>query len=252
MGMRSALVVGATGLVGSTLVKFLCECEEYAAINVIARRPLEFSHPKLKVRVREFDQITEQDIEFAHEVFCCLGTTMKKAGSRDVFEKVDLEYPLCIAALSKNRGIGHFIVITAMGANEKSLAYYNRVKGKLEAELIAMDFPQLSIVRPSLLTGNRMEFRLGEKMGEMAMKLLGALFIGSAKKYRAISAEQVARAMKIIALQSKSTKVAIYPSDELATMEMQVVKTEEMNLLDEEVIFDRSKLKEIEVKPLDK
>src|SRR5690606_29231739 len=160
--MRSALVVGATGLVGSSLVKLLCESEEYAAVNVISRRPLDFKHPKLVVKLCEFDQIADKDIEFAHEVFCCLGTTMKKAGSKQQFEKVDFEYPLTIAAIAKNRGVGHFIVISAMGANEKALAYYSKVKGKLEAELIKMDFPRLSIVRPSLITGNRQEFRLGE------------------------------------------------------------------------------------------
>ena len=79
--MRSALVVGATGLVGSMLVRLLCESEEYAAVNVISRRPLQYNHPKLVVKLREFDQIAESDIEFAHEVFCCLGTTIKKAGT---------------------------------------------------------------------------------------------------------------------------------------------------------------------------
>jgi len=282
MGMRSALVVGATGLVGSALVKLLCDSEEYVAVNVIARRPLEFSHPKLDVKIREFEHIAEIDIEFAHEVFCCLGTTIKKAGSRWEFEKVDVEYPLFIAALAKNQGIGHFIVISAMGASEKSVAYYNRVKGKLESQLIAMDFPNLSIVRPSLLTGDREEFRFSEKLGEWVMKGIGPLMVGPSKKYRTISAEQVAHAMKVIALHGKKQKVAIYQSDELATLQMPVPVKEEVSeqgalfnwdkykvdelskvdeqvvfnrenrkeqipLLDEEVVFDRSKRKGIEV-----
>lgn len=104
--MRSALVVGATGLVGSNLVKLLCDSDEYVAVNVISRRPLDYFHPKLVVTLREFDQIAESDIEFAHEVFCCLGTTMKKAGSKEQFEKVDFEYPMTIAALAKHRGLG--------------------------------------------------------------------------------------------------------------------------------------------------
>ena len=249
--MRSALVVGATGLVGSSLVKLLCESEEYAAVNVISRRPLDFKHPKLVVKLREFDQIAESDIEFAHEVYCCLGTTMKKAGSREQFEKVDFEYPLTIAALAKNRGIGHFIVISAMGANEKALAYYSRVKGKLEAALITMDFPQLSIVRPSLITGERSEFRLGEKAGETVLKVLNPLFVGPMKKLRSIRAEQIAFAMKVIALHGKKQKVAIYLSDALLKMEMPAMEVE-ATFADEDVTFNWDKFKDEELPPVDR
>lgn len=242
--MRSALVVGATGLVGSSLVKLLCESEEYAAVNVISRRPLDFTHPKLVVKLCEFDQIADKDIEFAHEVFCCLGTTMKKAGSKQQFEKVDFEYPLTIAAIAKNRGVGHFIVISAMGANEKALAYYSQVKGKLEAELIKMDFPRLSIVRPSLITGDRQEFRLGETIGDKVLKVLNPILIGPLKKLHSIPATQIALAMKVIALHGKEQKVAIYLSDELLEMEMPMIKKGEA-LADEEVTFNWDKYKEV-------
>lgn len=241
--MRSALVVGATGLVGSSLVKLLCESKEYAAVNVISRRPLDYTHPKLVVKLREFDQIADQDIEFAHEVFCCLGTTMKKAGSKQQFEKVDFEYPLTIAAIAKNRGIDHFIVISAMGANEKALAYYSQVKGKLEAELIKMDFPQLSIVRPSLITGERQEFRLGETVGDKVLKVLNPILAGPMKKLRSIPADQIALAMKVIALYGTKPKVAIYLSDELLKMKMPTIEKEEP-LADEEVVFNWDKIKE--------
>lgn len=241
--MRSALVVGATGLVGSSLVKLLCESKEYAAVNVISRRPLDYTHPKLVVKLREFDQIADQDIEFAHEVFCCLGTTMKKAGSKQQFEKVDFEYPLTIAAIAKNRGIGHFIVISAMGANEKALAYYSQVKGKVEAELIKMDFPQLSIVRPSLITGERQEFRFGETVGDKVLKVLNPILVGPMKKLHSIPADQIALAMKIIALYGTKSKVAIYLSDELLKMEMPTIEKEEP-LAEEEVVFNWDKIKE--------
>ncbi|MGN7476966.1 oxidoreductase [Solibacillus silvestris] len=248
--MRSALVVGATGLVGFALVKLLCDSDEYAAVNVISRRPLDFSHPKLVVKLREFDEIADDDIEFAHEVFCCLGTTMKKAGSRQQFEKVDFEYPLTIAALAKNRGIGHFIVISAMGANEKSLAYYSRVKGKLEAELIQMDFPQLSIVRPSLITGERNEFRFGETVGAKALKAINPLLIGPMKKARSIPAQQIAMAMKVIAIHGKKQKLAVYLSDELMKMDMPAIEKEEP-FAEEEIIFNWERLKEEEPPPVD-
>ncbi|MCM3722698.1 NAD(P)H-binding protein [Solibacillus isronensis] len=242
--MRSALVVGATGLVGSSLVKLLCESEEYAAVNVISRRPLDFTHPKLVVKLCEFDQIADKDIEFAHEVFCCLGTTMKKAGSKQQFEKVDFEYPLTIAAIAKNRGIGHFIVISAMGANEKALAYYSKVKGKLEAELVKMDFPRLSIVRPSLITGNRQEFRLGETIGDKVLKILNPILFGPLKKMHSITATQIALAMKVIALHGKEQNVAIYLSDELLEMQMPMIEKREALAEEEEVTFNWDKYKE--------
>lgn len=251
MGMRSALVIGATGLVGASLVRQLCENDEYAAVNVIARRELAFSHPKLVVKIRDFDQITESDIEFAHEVFCCLGTTTKKAGSREQFEKVDVEYPLVVAALAKNRGITHFLVISAMGANEKSLTYYSRVKGKLESQLITMDFPQLSIVRPSLLTGERDDLRLAENLGAKAMSALNPLLIGPGKKFRSIEASQVALAMLAIALHGKKQKVAIYTSEELAMMQLPEPVIDEG--VDEEVQFNwGKKLPQEELPPVDK
>lgn len=264
MKMRSAIVVGATGLVGSALVKLLCESDEYVSVTVIARKKIDYQHPKLSVHIKQFDELAEGDLDFADEIFCCLGTTMKKARSREAFEKVDVEYPVQMGALAKNRGVQHMIVISAMGASENSFAYYNRVKGKMEKELIELDLPQLSIVRPSLLVGDRKEFRLGEKMGEIALKIGNPLLVGPFKKYRSINAEQVARAMKIIALHGKKEKVAIYSSNELAIMQM---PSQESNVeveresyfnwnkhkldglapLDEEVIFDKEKLKNLEV-----
>ena len=170
MEMRSAIVVGATGLVGSYLIRLLCESEEYISVTALTRRKLDYQHEKLVERIVNFDELAESDFDFAQEVFCCLGTTIKKAGTKEQFEKVDVEYPLNVASLAKKRGIQHFIVISAMGANEKAFAYYSRVKGKLEKELIDLELPRLSIVRPSLLVGDRKEFRLGEKAGEVCPK----------------------------------------------------------------------------------
>lgn len=262
MGMRSAIVVGATGLVGSSLVKLLCESEEYVSVTAISRKNLNFNHPKLTVKIRSLDELEEKDIEFAHEMFCCLGTTMKKAGSKEAFEKVDVEYPLHFASLAKKCGIMHYIIISAMGASEKSKIYYNRVKGKLEGELKALEIPQLSIVRPSLLVGDRSEFRLGEKMGEWVLKTLNPILIGPFKKYRSIEATQVALAMKVIALHGEKLPVNIYESSQLAKMrlpepkEEKVIpreqlfnwdkfKEEELAPVDEEVVFNQEKLKEL-------
>lgn len=217
--MRSAIVVGATGLTGSSLIEQLCENDEYVSVIVIARRELQYKHPKLEVKIRNFDTLEEKDIEFAHELYCCLGTTIKKAGAREAFEKVDFEYPLAIASLAKKQGIPHMLVITAMGANEQSRFYYNRVKGKLENALIELGLQRLSIIRPSLLVGQREEFRLGEKVGEKLLKLANPLLIGPLKRSRAIEASQVAKAMIVIALHGKKQSVTIYPSQDLAKME---------------------------------
>lgn len=229
MGMRAAIVVGATGLTGTSLVEQLCENDEYVSVTVIARRAPAFTHPKLEVKIRNLDTLEEKDIELAHELYCCLGTTIKKAGSREQFEKVDFEYPLTIASLAKKRGIPHMLVITAMGANEKSPFYYNRVKGKLEHDLMELGLQRLSIIRPSLLVGEREEFRLGEKAGEKVLNLAKPLLVGPLKRSRAIEASQVAKAMIVIALYGDKQPVTIYPSQELAQLDFPETQNEDVS-----------------------
>lgn len=263
MSKRSAIVVGATGLVGRNLVKQLCSDVRYVSVITIGRSEIDFMHEKLEQRICSLDTISESDIDFAHEIFCCLGTTMKKAKTKEQFEKVDFEYPLNVASLAKNRGIEHFIVISAMGASEKAAAYYSRVKGKLETELIKLEFKRLSIIRPSLLTGDREEFRLGEKMGEAVLKVMNPILIGPLKKLRSIPAEQVAKAMLTIALTPSNSKVEIYKSDQLLIMDPPEVKEEEHqaidrdltfnwnkvlkdDFVDEEVVFNRTKISKID------
>lgn len=268
MGKRTAVVFGATGLVGSSLVEQLCEQEDYVAVTAVGRTPLQFEHPKFEQKIHSLDELSESDIQFANDVFCCLGTTIKKAKTKENFEKVDFEYPLNIAALAKAQHVDHLLVISAMGASEKATAYYSRVKGKLEVELEKLELPRLSIIRPSLLTGNRKEFRLGERTGAAALKVLNPLLIGGLKKVRSISAEQVAHAMIAIALTKNKQAVKIYKSDELAKQKIpeKVIKDEgvdkkatfnwekfedKIDVMDEEVVFDRSKIKTVVDEPVD-
>lgn len=215
---RSALIVGATGLVGTELVKLLCDSDQYDLVKVVVRRPLTYTHPKLVILVREFDHITKEDVGEVKDVFCCLGTTIKKAGSREAFKKVDFTYPESIAKLAKKQKVEHFLIISAMGADENSAFFYSRVKGMIEKELIKMDFPQLSIFRPSLLTGERNEFRLGETFGAMVLKVINPILFGPLKKYRSIPGKQVASAMKFIALNRNNKKVTVYTSDKIAAL----------------------------------
>ncbi|MCL1699721.1 NAD(P)H-binding protein [Lysinibacillus sp. Bpr_S20] len=242
MGMRAAIVVGATGLTGTSLVEQLCENDEYVSVTVITRRAPAYTHPKLEVKIRNFDALEEKDIEFAHELYCCLGTTIKKAGSREAFEKVDFEYPLTIASLAKNRGIPHMLVITAMGANENSPFYYNRVKGKLEHDLMELGLQRLSIIRPSLLVGEREEFRFGEKAGEKVLKLAKPLLVGPLKRTRAIEASQVAKAMLVIALYGDKQPVTIYQSQELAQLDFPEAQDEDVS---REQLFNWEKRKSL-------
>ena len=203
MAKRTAIVIGATGFTGQLLVKQLCESEEYVAVTIIARRNITYTHAKLEVKIREFDKLEEKDLEIADDLFCCLGTTMKKAKTKENFEKVDLEYPLRIASLAKKRGIPNFHVISAAGSNKKSPFFYSRVKGKMEQGLIDLKLPHLSIFRPSLLTGERAEFRLGERLAEGVFQLINPILVGPFKRLRAIEGKQLAFAMYHYAMHRK-------------------------------------------------
>ncbi|QUG40389.1 NAD-dependent epimerase/dehydratase family protein [Psychrobacillus sp. INOP01] len=210
MARRVAIVVGATGFTGQFLVKQLCESEEYAAVSVIVRRDFPYRHAKLDVQIKDFDRLEENDLDIADDLFCCLGTTMKKAKSKENFEQVDLEYPLRIASLAKKRGIPNFHVISAIGSNKKSLFFYSQVKGRMEEGLIEMELPHLFIYKPSLLTGGRGEFRLGERLSEGIFQLLNPILIGPLKRMRSIEGKQLAFAMYYYAIHNTKNDVTIY------------------------------------------
>jgi uncharacterized protein YbjT (DUF2867 family) len=210
---RTALIAGATGLTGSHLIKFLCENEAYEKVTIIVRQAISYSHPKLTIKIKNLDQVTANDFEGVDDFFCCLGSTMKKAGSNEAFEQVDLIAPVQMGKHAQSHGAKHMLVISAMGAKPSSSVYYNRIKGQMEEKVSGLQLPQVSIFRPSLLTGDRQEFRLGERFGALAMKVLKSYFIGPLKKYRAIEAKQVAFAMMKKALETPYRTVAIYESE---------------------------------------
>ncbi len=205
---RSALVIGATGLVGAKVVEKLLTSEKYTHIKVLVRKPLNISHSKLECIVFDFDKPDISLIK-ADDVFCCLGTTMKKAGSKAAFYKVDYTYPYQIAQMALTNGAKRFAIVTAMGANSKSLFYYNRVKGDIEEALKRLGYEAVLIFRPSLLLGNRSESRTGEKIGEALAKFFQGII---PIKYRAIEAEKVAAAM--VSITASNVKGAlVYESD---------------------------------------
>lgn len=208
---KVALVVGGSGLIGKQVVELLLASPVYSEVVVLVRKSFRPAHPKLKEIVFDFEN-PDVDIIRADDVFCCLGTTIKKAGSKDAFRKVDYTYPLTIADLALKNGAQQFLIVTALGADSGSTFFYNRVKGEVQEQLIKLNYPSLKIFQPSLLLGERSEHRMGEKIGEVLFGLLGFLMIGPLKKYRAIESAKVARAMVTLAQENNDASVMRYDS----------------------------------------
>ena len=207
---RIALVIGGSGLIGKILIQKLLESDKYTRVRVLVRSKFSLQHPKLEVIIFNFDT-PDMNLIVADDVYCCLGTTMKKAGSKGDFYKVDYLYPIQTAEAAFKNGTKRFSIVTSMGADATSVFYYNQVKGEVEEALKKIKFESLFIFRPSLLLGKRPETRLGEKIGERLAKLFKPII---PSKYKAIEAEKVAKAMLSITTSSiKGT--AVYESDVL-------------------------------------
>jgi uncharacterized protein YbjT (DUF2867 family) len=189
--MKTALIAGATGLVGSFLLHELLENDNYSGVKILVRKKMDLKHPKLTQVIFDYNNPEESAIK-ADDVFCCLGTTIKKAGSKEAFEKVDYEYPLQIAKLAHQNGSKTFHLVTAIGASEKSMFFYSKVKGRIENEVKKIPYASLVIYRPSMLLGPRNEVRTGEEIAKVFMNVFGFLFPRNTK---AVHASQVARAM---------------------------------------------------------
>ena len=190
-GKRTTVLVGATGLVGAECLKLLLADPAFARVTVLARRPLEgvAAAPKLVAHVVDFGHLeAHADLFTADQLICCLGTTIGQAGSKERFHAVDFGIPLALAKLGAERGVRHFLLVSALGADARSRVFYNRVKGELEEALAALPLRSLSIVRPSLLLGERREFRLGERIAQHLAFLIPG-------KYAAIRAKDVAAAL---------------------------------------------------------
>ena len=212
---KTALVLGASGLVGNELVKILIQQKKYEKIHLLVRGPIESNDSSCEVHIVDFDQLGAYPELFqVTDVFCCLGTTIKKAKSKAAFRKVDYDYPVEAAKLANKGGAEKFLIITAMGSNPKSRIFYNQVKGEVEESLGKLNIPSLHIFRPSLLLGDRTEFRFGEKIAGKASTFLNLFMIGPLRAFKAIEARNVATAMAAMADNSKSG-VNIYPSHQI-------------------------------------
>jgi uncharacterized protein YbjT (DUF2867 family) len=193
---KRALILGATGLVGGHLLRQVLERPDYGEVRALVRHDLAIDHWKLRQVNVDFDRLWEWGTEFqAEHVFCCLGATRAKAGTRAGFERVDYGYVHRAAQLAAEHCAEHFVWISAAGADPRSWFFYPRVKGRLEAEIHDLGLRRWTVVRPSLLLGKRREPRLGEVLAAPAMRLMRPLMVGPWRKYRAIHAETVAAAM---------------------------------------------------------
>jgi len=210
--MRTAIIAGASGLVGAELLRKLIDSDQYSLIYVLSRKKNGIVHEKTRELVIDFDQLSELKFnEPVDDVYCTLGTTMNKAGSRRNFKKVDYEYVVALANLGKRSGASKLLVISAMGANPKSSVFYNKVKGMTEEAIKNIGLNELVIFRPSLLLGERSEMRVAEKLSGFMMKALNVLIPDN---YKAISAQKVATSMLKMALKTNGS-VTIVKSGEM-------------------------------------
>jgi uncharacterized protein YbjT (DUF2867 family) len=193
---KTALLAGATGLVGSTLLPLLLASERYAKVIVVGRRALATQHPKLTQVVTELSQLEAERLRLiADDVYCCLGTTRKQAGSKEAFFEVDFLHVVQLAAITAANFAAQFLVISSLGADVESPFYYSQVKGEMEAAVRQTPFRAIHIFRPSLLLGQRAAPRLGERIGGWLLTLVRPLLRGTWQKYRPITATAVAQAM---------------------------------------------------------
>ena len=192
--MKTALVLGGTGLVGGHLVRILLRDERYSLVKMLVRKPLDLHHEKLAQVVVDFDHLQAADLQ-ADDVFCCLGTTIAKAGTQAAFRKVDFDYPVRVGELALEMGAKQYFMVSSIGADAQSSVFYAKVKGEAEAKLASLGYSTFVAFRPSFLLGNRQEFRFGEKIGIGIAKLLEPLMVGGLRKYKGIEAHQVAGAM---------------------------------------------------------
>ena len=200
MSTRIALVLGGSGLVGGQCLDLLLHDDYYWRVVALGRRLLPVKHEKLEQQTIDFERLPDfASLMRAQDVFCCLGTTIKKAGSQAAFRKVDFNYTVELAGLAADGGAEQFLLVSALGANAKSSVFYNRVKGETEAAIAKLPFKGVQIFRPSLLLGERAEFRLGERVAEKASKLFSFLLVGALGRYRPVQARAVAAAMLKIA-----------------------------------------------------
>lgn len=214
--MKRALIVGATGLIGRSLLDLLLQSGLYAKVYVVGRRSVDFTHPKLECQVVDFDDMAGFSLpEKIHDIFITLGTTRQKAGSREAFHRVDHDYVVDFARWGAANGVEKILVVSSIGADSLSSNFYLKTKGCMEETVKNCGVATIYIFRPALLLGARKEFRVAEKLGGCLLWLFRPLLVGRYRRYRPIQASQVAYAMFNMAQMQRKT-VYVMESDEIA------------------------------------
>jgi uncharacterized protein YbjT (DUF2867 family) len=215
---KTAILLGASGLVGGSCLQALIEDPHYAHVTALNRRaPTRPAHRKLAQKVANFEALIPADFQGADDIFCALGTTIRKAGSQEAFRRVDLEYPLAAARAARQAGATQFVLVSSVGADAASKNFYLRTKGEVERELAKVGFRALNVFRPSLLLGKREEFRFGERMMTALAPVFNLAMLDGLRRYRAISAAVVGRAMVAAAGQDK-TGTSFYEYDQIVEL----------------------------------
>lgn len=211
--MKTAVVIGSTGLIGTELVRQLQASPHYRSVLLLNRRPSGHGQSKVAERIVDFDAPDLAGVS-ADDLYCALGTTRRKAGSEAAQYKVDYEYTAVIAARLRKQGVRRIALVSSVGAAPKATSFYLRTKGQLEETIIGLGFEQTVIVRPSVLIGRRTEFRMGEEAAILLLKLLSPVMVGGLRKYRGIEASLVARCL-VRAANSGIPGVQLIESDKI-------------------------------------
>jgi uncharacterized protein YbjT (DUF2867 family) len=199
MAQKTATLIGATGLIGGQILQQLLEDPDFANIKVLVRRPFDLTHPKVQLILLDFaDEATYQAaIAGSDVVFCSVGTTLKQVNSDMVaYKKIDYDIPVNAARFCAATACPKFLLVSSIGADSQSRNFYLKLKGEVEDKVGSLGLPTVSIFRPSMLLGQRAEFRLGEKIGQVLMRALGFLIPA---QYKAIDVKTVAKAMVAVA-----------------------------------------------------
>lgn len=207
MNDLTAVIIGATGLTGNLVLEELLKDNDFKTVRILTRRNVKIIHPKLEQEIVNFNDLDDYTKKFGEGdvIFCCIGTTQKKVkGDKELYKQIDYDIPIHAASIGIAKGFKKFLIVSAIGANEKSSNFYVSLKGKIENALKQFHFDSLDIFQPSLLNGNRNETRVLEKMMQGVMDIVSFLFLGPLKKYHAIGADNVAKSMVYAATQNKN------------------------------------------------
>jgi len=212
--MKTAILLGATGLTGGILFQKLLNDPRYEKIILFSRSSINIKNSKIEEHLVDLFQLEKYKEQFkADQVFCCIGTTKSKTPNEETYRKIDCGIPLTAAKLCKENGISTFAVISALGANPDSRMFYNKIKGEMQRDVLAQKIKDTFIFQPSLIAGDRGEKRFFENFAMQALKIFNYALIGPLKKYRSIHPETIARAMIIVS--NKGYEKSVIESDEI-------------------------------------